>query len=90
MNFENFEKLLLTGARGNSAYYFFKILEKEKFTKEIKVISRSKSKNSYFNQLKLNINILNGDIADEDFLLKSMENIDPFFTQQIWKIVNAW
>lgn len=76
MNLDNFEKLLLTGARGNSAYYFLKRLEKEKFTKEIKVISRSKSKNSYFNKFKLNIKILNGDITNEDFLLKSMENID--------------
>lgn len=76
MNFDNFKKLLVTGARGNSAYFFLKRLEKEKFNNEIKVISRSKSKNSYFNQFKLNFNILNGDITDNEFLLKSMENID--------------
>ena len=40
MNFDNFEKLLITGARGNSAYFFLKRLEKEKVTNEIKVISR--------------------------------------------------
>ena len=50
MLLQNFEKLIIFGARGNTANYFLKILEKEKFEGEITVVSRDKSKNNYFNQ----------------------------------------
>ena len=73
---KNFENILLTGATGNSAYFFLKKLEEENFLKKITVISRYKSKNSYFNQFKLKFKILNGDIQDKDFLSKSFDGID--------------
>jgi nucleoside-diphosphate-sugar epimerase len=73
---KNFENILLIGATGNSAYFFLKKLEEENFLKEITVISRNKSKNSYFNQFKLKFKILNGDIQDKDFLSKSLNGID--------------
>ena len=74
--FENFDNILLTGASGNSAYFFLKKLEKENFDKVIKVITRDKFKNSYFNQFKLKFKIFNGDINDKEFLSKSLTDID--------------
>ena len=73
---KNFDNILITGASGNSAYFFLKKLEKENFRKVIKIIIRSKSKNSYFKKFNLNFKILNGDINDKKFLLKSLSNID--------------
>ena len=72
----NFDNILLTGASGNSAYFFLKKLEKENFDKVIKVITRDKSKNSYFNQFKLKFKIFNGDINDKEFLSKCLNDID--------------
>ena len=74
--FKNFANILLTGASGNSAYFFLKKLEKENFDKVIKVITRDKFKNSYFNQFKLKFKIFNGDINDKEFLSKSLTDID--------------
>lgn len=76
MLLQNFEKLIIFGARGNTANYFLKILEKEKFEGEITVVSRDKNKNNYFNQFKLNFKILNGDIKETIFLEKCFDNID--------------
>ena len=76
MSLKNFEKILVTGARGNSAYYFFKELEKKNFKSIIYVISRNKNKNFYFNQFKLNFKIFNGDINDKIFFEKCLKNID--------------
>ena len=76
MLLQNFEKLIIFGARGNTANYFLKILEKEKFEGEITVVSRDKNKNNYFNQFKLNFKILNGDIKETNFLEKCFDNID--------------
>ncbi len=76
MNLENFENLLIFGARGNTAYNFLKILEKEKFNKEISIVSRDKTKNDYFRKFNLKLNILNGDIKDKIFLEKCFHNID--------------
>ena len=76
MLLQNFEKLIIFGARGNTANYFLKILEKEKFEGEITVVSRHKNKNNYFNQFKLNFKILNGDIKETNFLEKCFDNID--------------
>tara|TARA_B100001121_G_C18596064_1_gene577068 strand:- start:15 stop:923 length:909 start_codon:yes stop_codon:yes gene_type:complete len=76
MNFDNFKNILLTGATGNSAYFFLKKLEREKFNKTLTVITRYRSKNSYFDQFKLKFKIFNGDINNKEFLSKSLENID--------------
>tara|TARA_B110000003_G_scaffold269758_1_gene301225 strand:+ start:237 stop:1148 length:912 start_codon:yes stop_codon:yes gene_type:complete len=76
MSLKNFEKILVTGARGNSAYFFFKKLEKENFESKISVISRNKNKNFYFKQFKLNFEIFNGDINDKIFFEKCLKNID--------------
>ena len=76
MLLQNFEKLIIFGARGNTANYFLKILEKEKFEGEITVVSRDKNKNNYFKQFKLNFKILNGDIKETNFLEKCFDNID--------------
>lgn len=73
---KNFDNILLTGASGNSAYFFLKKLEKENFDKVIKVITRDKFKNSYFNKFKLKFKIFNGDINDKEFLSKSLTDID--------------
>ena len=45
MNYKNFENILITGARGNSAYFFLRELEKKNIESKISVISRDKSKN---------------------------------------------
>ena len=76
MNSKNFDNILLTGASGNSAYFFLKKLEKENFKKVITVSSRTSSKNKYFKKFNLNFRILNGDINNKKFLLKSFNNID--------------
>jgi nucleoside-diphosphate-sugar epimerase len=76
MNFNNFNNILLTGATGNSAYFFLKKLERKNFDKIITVITRHKSNNSYFDQFKLKFRIFNGDINDKEFLSRSLENID--------------
>lgn len=76
MLLQNFEKLIIFGARGNTANYFLKILEKERFEGEITVVSRDKNKNNYFKQFKLNFKILNGDIKETSFLEKCFDNID--------------
>lgn len=76
MLLQNFEKLIIFGARGNTANYFLKILEKERFEGEITVVSRDKNKNNYFKQFKLNFKILNGDIKETNFLEKCFDNID--------------
>ena len=73
---KKFENILLTGATGNSAFFFLIKLEKEKFQKKITVISRYKSKNQYFKKFKLKFEILNGDIKDKIFLNKSLDGID--------------
>ncbi len=74
--FKNFDNILLTGASGNSAYFFLKKLEKEKFKKVITVLTRSRSKNSYFKKFNLKFKILNGNINNKKFLLKSLNKID--------------
>ena len=76
MTSENFKNILITGARGNSAYFFLRKLEKENFKEVITVITRSKSNNTYFNQFNLIFKILNGDINNKEFLLNSLEKID--------------
>ena len=73
---KNFDNILLTGASGNSAYFFLKKLEKENFDKVIKVITRDKFKNSYFNKFKLKFKFFNWDINHTDFLAKSLTDID--------------
>ena len=72
----NFENILISGATGNSAFFFLKELEKKEFKKKISVICRNKSKNEYFKKFNLNFNILNGDIEDRKFLEGCFENID--------------
>ena len=76
MSLKNFEKILITGARGNSAYFFLKKLEKENFRSKISVISRDKNKNFYFKQFKLNFEIFNGDVNDPIFFERCLKNID--------------
>ena len=76
MELQNFENILISGATGNSAYFFLKLLEEKNYKKKISVISRNKDKNNYFKQFNLNLNILNGDIQDKNFLSKCFENID--------------
>ena len=76
MNYQNFKNILITGASGNSIYFFLKKLEKNNFDKVISVITRDKFKNSYFNQFKLKFKIFNGDINDKEFLSKCLINID--------------
>ena len=76
MNLENFENILITGARGNSAYFFLRELEKNNIESKISVICRDKSKNKYFDQFKLNFKIFNGDINDKIFFEKCLKNID--------------
>tara|TARA_B100000787_G_scaffold166526_1_gene151889 strand:- start:586 stop:1488 length:903 start_codon:yes stop_codon:yes gene_type:complete len=76
MNLENFENILITGGRGNSAYFFLKKLEQKKFKKIISVLCRDKKKNKYFEQFDLNFKIFNGDINDEKFLNSCFNNID--------------
>ena len=76
MELQNFENILISGATGNSAYFFLKLLEEKNYKKKISVISRNKDKNNYFKQFNLNFNILNGDIRDKNFLSKCFENID--------------
>lgn len=76
MHFNNFKNILITGATGNSAYFFLKRLEKENFDKVIKVITREKIKNSYFDQFKLDFEIFNGDINDRKFLNKIINDVD--------------
>ena len=76
MNFDNFKNILITGATGNSAYFFLKKLEKENFDKVITVITRYKFKNSYFDLFKLKFKIFNGDINDKEFLSKCLNDID--------------
>ena len=43
MTIDNFENILLTGATGNSAFFFLKKLEKENFKKKITIICRNKT-----------------------------------------------
>ena len=76
MNYKNFENILITGARGNSAYFFLRELEKKNIESKISVISRDKSKNKYFDQFKLNLKIFNGDINENNFLKSCLHNID--------------
>ena len=76
MKYKNFENILITGARGNSAYFFLRELEKNNIKSKISVISRDKSKNRYFEQFKLNLKIFNGDINDNNFLKRCLYNID--------------
>jgi|TARA_B100000161_G_C33555645_1_gene417739 nucleoside-diphosphate-sugar epimerase len=76
MNFNNFKNILLTGATGNTSYFFLKKLEKENFNEIITVITRYKSKNSYFDQFKLKFRIFNGNIDDKNFLSECLDNID--------------
>jgi|TARA_B100001063_G_C16728118_1_gene537650 nucleoside-diphosphate-sugar epimerase len=76
MNYKNFENILIVGARGNSAYFFLRELEKNNIKSKISVISRDKSKNNYFDQFKLNLKIFNGDINDKVFFEKCLKNID--------------
>lgn len=76
MNLNNFKNILLTGATGNTSYFFLKKLEKENFNELITVITRYKSKNSYFNQFKLKFRIFNGNINDKKFLSECLDKID--------------
>lgn len=76
MKLKNFNKILITGARGNSAYFFLKKLEKKKIDSKIYLISRSKDKNDYFKQFNLNLHIFNGDINDEIFFGNCLKKID--------------
>jgi len=74
MNLED-PSLLVTGATGQTARYFFERLRQEKFDKKIKCIIRSNSKVNKINHDKLFIELITCDFNDIDSLRDAMYGV---------------
>jgi len=74
MNFEDNE-LLVTGASGHSAKYFFERLKKENYDKKIKCLIRKNSQIEHLKCYNLNLEFIYTDFEDIDSLKNSMEGI---------------
>ena len=65
MNFKDGE-LLVTGASGHSAKYFFERLEAENYDKKIKCLVRTNSSIYHLKSLKLNLDFIYIDLLNMD------------------------
>jgi len=74
MNLEDNE-LLVIGASGHSAKYFFKRLAKENYQKKIKCLLRSHSQINHLKKYDLNLEFIYLDFDDSDFLKSSMKGV---------------
>ena len=74
MNFGGNE-LLVTGASGFSAKYFFKRLKKENYNKKIKCLIRRNSQIDHLKCYDLNLEFIYTDFDDIDSLKTSMEGV---------------
>tara|TARA_B100000787_G_C16148627_1_gene275499 strand:+ start:105 stop:1004 length:900 start_codon:yes stop_codon:yes gene_type:complete len=74
MNFQDGE-LLVTGATGRSARYFFERLEAENYEKKIKCLVRKNSQIEHLRDYKLNLEFILCDIENIDCLKNSMEGV---------------
>ncbi len=69
------DKLLVTGASGNSARYFFEKLSAENYDKKIKCLIRKGSQIEHLKNYNLNLEFIYADFNNFDSLKKSMEGI---------------
>ena len=74
MNFQDGE-LLVIGASGHSARYFFGRLEEENYEKKIKCLVRRNSQIEHLRDYKLNLEFILCDIENIDCLKSSMEGV---------------
>ena len=65
--------LLITGASGHSARYFFEKLSEEKYNKEIKCLVRKGSKVEHLTRYNLKLKFIEADLNDIDQLKKTMK-----------------
>lgn len=70
MNFQDGE-LLITGASGHSAKYFFEKLEAEGYSKQIKCVVRKSHSIDHLKSLKLNLDFIYVDFLEDIELLKN-------------------
>lgn len=68
--------ILVTGATGHSAHWFFKRLKKEGYEEKIRCVVRTKSRLKNIEDLKLNFDFVYGDLEDEQFLRKALDGVD--------------
>jgi len=71
----DFGKLLVTGASGHSAKYFFEKLEQEGYTKKINCLVREKSNTDHLKDLSLNFEFKIVDLDDIETLINSMRDV---------------
>jgi uncharacterized protein YbjT (DUF2867 family) len=71
--------LLITGITGHSGKYFFSELLKNKYTEKIKIIVRNEETLTFIQDSGLDIETQVGDLSNESFLTKSLENVDTLF-----------
>ena len=74
MNLQDGE-LLVTGASGRSAKYFFERLEAENYEKKIKCLVRKNSQIEHLRNNKLNLEFIFCDLKDTDCLKNAMEGV---------------
>ena len=68
--------LYITGATGHSGRWFLKALNEHQYSGKIRCVVRDSSDLSAFEGLTLDIDLLTGNLNDEEFLDRSLEGVD--------------
>ena len=76
--------LLVTGASGHSARYFFENLSAENYNKEIKCLVRKGSKVEHLKRYNLKLKFIEVDYNDVDDLKKSMISENEYKISNIY------
>lgn len=71
--------ILITGLSGTSGSAFYDILCREQYPEKIRVITRGYKNCAIFDNSPLDIEVVNGDISDVDFLVDTMRGCDKVF-----------
>ena len=71
--------ILITGLTGTSGSAFYDVLCREKYAEKIRMVTRGQRNMQLLKNSPLNLEVLQGDIQDVDFLTEAMEGCDTVF-----------
>lgn len=71
--------ILITGLSGTSGRAFYDVLCRERYPEKIRVITRGRKECSIFDDSPLDMEVVNGDVCDVDFLVAAMQGCDTVF-----------